>query len=88
MEGSPDYIFSTLNIKNLERNQVEDYLVYLKKIDPQVMSTEERVRFLDYRIKLTQRLVEIDCKTVQDLKMVLAEKDQAIKIKKAKYHLV
>lgn len=65
MDGLLDYIFSNLDIENLEAQQVKEHLAYLREIAPQIRTTEESVKFLRYRVRLTQQLVNIDCKRVR-----------------------
>ena len=65
MEGLSDNIFSNLDIDSLDRSGVQEYLNYLKEIDPQLPTTYDRVRFQSLQIALKERLVELDRQLVQ-----------------------
>ncbi len=67
-----DHLFNNLKVETLEREQVEEYLCYLKEILPQLSSGEERIKFFASRVKLNQRLIEIDQKTIRDLNVELS----------------
>ena len=67
-----DHLFNNLKIETLNREQAEEYLCYLKDILPQISSREEKVKFYASSVKLNQRLVEIDQKTIRDLNVEIS----------------
>ena len=88
MAGLLDYIFSSLEIESLEHKQVMEHLYYLQEIIPQVHTIEERIKYCKYRLRLTERLIELDRTAIRDLDYVLADYRQTIALKKAKYYRV
>lgn len=58
--GLLDYIFNRVEIDTLNRQEVKEYLAYLNEIITQDMSAEDKVKFLRCKVKLNERLVELD----------------------------
>ena len=58
--GLLDYIFSQVDIKTLNRQQVKEYLVYLNEIINNKMSEDDQVKFLKCKVDLNNRLVDLD----------------------------
>lgn len=88
MAGLLDYIFSTLDIENLEKENVMKYLCYLQEITPQVHTIEDTFKFCAYRVRLTKRMMDLDRKAFKDLERRLTNDRHSIALKKVKYHLV
>ena len=86
MPGLLDYILSNLDIENLEYKKVKEYLCYLREITPQVHTIGERMQLNNYRLRLTNRMINLDCTASQDLDRELAKDRSAIESKKIKYH--
>jgi len=58
--GLIDWIFENLEIQNLDRKQVLDYLTYLKEIAGQETSLNKVVKYYSYKVLLEKRLVHLD----------------------------
>ncbi len=58
--GLLDYIFKSAEIPTLNRQEVLDYLRYLNEIITKDMSTDDQVKFLATKVKLNNRLLELD----------------------------
>ena len=59
MMGLLDAIFSTLEAKNLDRQQLIQQLAYLNEILPQIATEEERTKYFGIKISLHKRLIDI-----------------------------
>jgi hypothetical protein len=88
MAGFLDYIFSTLDIENLEQQQAKEYLCYLREIDAQVPTIDDKIKFLGYQVRINRRLLAIDSTTVNALQNRLGKGRSTIELKKAKHCLV
>ncbi len=58
--GLLDYIFTEIDIKALNRQEVKEYLVYLNEIISKDMSAADKVKFLKCKVNLNDRLIELD----------------------------
>ncbi len=67
MSGLLDFIFDSLNIKKLSREEVNSYLNYLNEIIPQVSSKEEKIKLLNFWVRLNFRLIDLDKEQVKSL---------------------
>ncbi len=63
MPGLLDHIFDNIDIARLERPQVEEYTAYLKEIAHQNLPLNKKVKFLSVRVRLQQRLLQLDINT-------------------------
>lgn len=88
MEGSKDYVLENLDIESLERKKVQEYLCYVIEKARLPCSPEEKIKLVDYGVKLTRRLVDIDCTRVSNLTGVVSENYKGMKLIRTKHHLV
>lgn len=58
--GLLDYIFNSVDINKLNRQEVKEYLSYLNEIINNKMSPDDRIKFLKCKVNLNDRLVELD----------------------------
>lgn len=58
--GLLDFIFQNLEVDNLNRKEVTGYLLYLNEIITTDMAAEDQIKFLACKVKLNNRLVELD----------------------------
>jgi hypothetical protein len=58
--GLLDFIFQNLEVKHLERKEVREYLNYLNEIITPGMSAPDQVKYLALKVKLNDRLVQLD----------------------------
>lgn len=58
--GLIDWIFENLDIQNLDRKEVLEYLVYLREITNQDTYFSKTNKINGYRVKLESRLVQLD----------------------------
>ncbi len=63
--GLLDFIFANLEVQTLNRKEVTDYLVYLNEIITQDMSAGDQVKFLACKVKLNNRLIDLDKENVK-----------------------
>lgn len=60
MPGLLDHIFDNINIEELERSEVLNYLTYLSEIANQNLTLEKKIKFLAIKIQLNHRLLQLD----------------------------
>ncbi|QNF33857.1 hypothetical protein HUW51_14420 [Adhaeribacter swui] len=60
MVGLLDHIFDNIDIQNLDRGKVDEYATYLKEINNQNLPLDKKVKFLLVRVRLQQRLIQLD----------------------------
>lgn len=58
--GLLDFIFRNIQIENLDRKDTNQYLIYLNEIITTDMSPENQVKYLAVKVKLNNRLVQLD----------------------------
>lgn len=58
--GLLDYIFKNIQIEELDRTDTNQYLKYLNEIITSEMSAAEQVKFLAVKVKLNNRLIQLD----------------------------
>ncbi len=58
--GLLDFIFRNIQIEDLDRKDTNQYLLYLNEIITSDMSPENQVKYLAVKVKLNNRLVQLD----------------------------
>jgi hypothetical protein len=65
MAGLLDFIFENIDIENLDRIQVLDHTAYISEISRQNLPIDKKAKFLSVKVRLLQRLMELDEKKVR-----------------------
>jgi hypothetical protein len=65
MSGLLDFIFDNIDIAQLDRIQVLNHTAYISEISRQNLPLDKKAKFLSVKVRLQQRLMELDEKKVR-----------------------
>jgi hypothetical protein len=71
MSGLLDFIFENIEIEKLDRIQVLNHTSYISEISQQSLPLDKKIKFLSVKVRLQQRLMELDQKRNQHNGQVL-----------------
>ncbi len=60
VNGLLDFIFRNITVEELDRKDTLQYLVYLNEIITSEMSPENQIKYLAVKVRLNNRLVQLD----------------------------
>ena len=75
-----DDIYEELEVEKLTRKRVEEYLLHLEEL-MLAGNSEERIKYLNWKVKLHKRKIAIDKDDVQKINAAIAEISKQVNIR-------